>query len=194
MNRDITKSATDVTKGSIFAVASEKGVKPEDVLTDADVVVMLDLSSSMTTSQFDGRSRFDKAKEALADIQKAFPGRCILITFADKANMELGGLPGHPSGMTNVYAALEVAKQFDGLDTKFYLISDGEPNCTSKEEIFALANEFTDPINCIFIGEDHDLSGMKFMKELAMLTGGKDSGKVEPHLLGQTIKLLITGE
>jgi len=194
MTYDITKSQKNVTKGSIFDVASTSGIKPEEVLTDADVVVMLDLSSSMSHRQANGVTRFDKAKDALADIQKAFPGRCVLITFADRARMELGGVPSRPSGMTNVYAALEVAKQFDGLDTKFYLISDGEPNCTSKEEIFAAAEEFTDPINCIFIGEDHDRAGQQFMSQLAALTGGKNTGRVEPALLGQTIKLLITGE
>ena len=194
MTYDLTKSNQNVTKGSVFDVATQQGKKPEEVLTDADVVVMLDLSSSMNHQQRDGRSRYDKAKDALADLQQAFPGRVVLVTFADAARMELGGVPPHASGMTNLYAALEVSQKFDGLDTKFYVISDGEPNCTSHEEIFAIASEFTDPINCIFIGEDHDFAGIKFMKELAALTGGKDSGKVEPHLLGETIKLLITGE
>ncbi len=194
MEDQLTKQSRDITKGSVFDIATNKGVKPEDVLAEADVVVMLDISSSMTDRQGDGRSRFDKAKDALADIQKAFPGRVVLISFSDNAKMELGGMPSHPAGMTNIHAALEVAKSFDGMDTKFYMISDGEPNMTPEKDIFDFAETFEDPINCIFIGEDHDFSGIAFMKKLAKLTGGVDSGRIEPHLLGDTIKLLISGQ
>jgi len=193
MNDDLIKQNRDVIKGSVYDVATSKGVKPEDVLAEADVVVMIDISSSMTDRTNDGRTRFDKAVDALTDIQKSFPGRVVLISFADGAKMELSGMPTRPSGMTNIKGALEIAKNFDGMDTKFYLISDGEPNCGPDSDIFDLAATFEDPINCIFIGEDRDLDGIAFMKELAKLTGGIDSGRIEPSMLGDTIKLLITG-
>lgn len=191
---DLIKQGRSVTKGSIFDVASSNDVKPEDVLAEADVIVMLDLSSSMTASLNDGSTRYDRAVEALADIQKQFPGRVVLITFSGTARTELGGLPGRPSGSTNIYAALEMAKQFDGMDCKFYLISDGEPTDTTDFQIFDLAKQFTDPIHCIFIGQDDDVEGQRFMKELSRLTNGLNAGRVDPKMLGQTMRLLISGK
>ena len=192
MDDQLIKQGQSVVKGSVYDVATAKGVKPEDVLAEADVVVMLDISSSMLDRTNDGRTRFDKAVDALADIQKSFPGRVVLISFADDGKMELTGTPSRPSGMTNMLSALKIGKNFDGLGTKFYMISDGEPNCGPDDDIFDLAATFEDPINCIFIGEDNDRSGIAFMKKLAALTGGVDSGRIEPSMLGDTIKLLIT--
>ena len=194
MREDLIRQDRSVTKGSIFDVAAATKSKPEDVLAEADVIVMLDLSSSMATRLNDGTTRYDRAVEALSDIQKNFPGRVVLITFSGNAKMELGGMPGIASGSTNIYAALELAHQFDDMDSKFYLISDGEPTDTSELRIFDLAKTFKDPINCIFIGQDDDYSGMKFMKELARITKGIDSGRIEPAMLGETLKLLVTGK
>lgn len=194
MNRDITKSTTDVAEGSIYGVSNTKGVKPEEVLAEADVVVMLDVSSSMSAQLSSGVSRFDRAKESLTDLQRSFPGRIVLLTFNDITQIELSGLPRPPSGMTNILKALEKAFEFDGMDTHFYMISDGAPNVNPEHVSLEFAKKFKDPIHCIFIGDDNDEEGIEFMKKLAEATGGTNSGKIEPHLLGQKLKLLISRE
>ena len=183
-----------VAKGSIYDVANSQNSKPEEILTDADIVVMLDISGSMADRQLNGQTRYEKAVEALDDLQRAFPGRIALVTFNDRAALELSGIPSIPSGMTNVYDALSIAKTFDGLSTKFYLISDGQPNVRSEQETIDLASTFIDPINCIFIGEDHDRMGIGFMEKLARVTKGTNAGRIDVKLLGQTIKLLVTNE
>lgn len=187
----IQKGNSNVTKGSIYDVATDKGVKVEEILSEADVIVMLDISSSMDMRLGDGSTRYSKATDALADIQKAHPGRVALITFSSDAKMELGGVPGSPYGSTNMMSALELGHNFDGLDTKFFLISDGEPDYGIKAQIIPFAKTFEDPIHCIFIGEDHDREGMRFMSDIAKVTGGENSGRISPAMLSGHLLQLV---
>ncbi|KKL77451.1 hypothetical protein LCGC14_2034730 [marine sediment metagenome] len=189
----LQKGHSAVAEGSIFDAASRRGDKPEETLADADVVIMLDCSSSMSEGIAGGtETRYDEAKKAVADIQRAFPGRVVLVSFASHAQLELTGIPQSPNGSTNMREALEIAKQFDGLDTKFYLVSDGFPD--SQGTVLELAKTFEDPINVIFIGDDYTMSGMEFLGKVADITGGTDEGQISPKMLGDTMKLLITGQ
>ena len=186
----LSRNSNEVAKGSIYDIASSKGLKTEEVLAEADVIVILDVSSSMMDRNRAGLTRYERAKESLGEIQRAFPGRVAVISFSDKAQIELTGLPPMHGGCTNMAKALNLAKDFDGLDTKFYFISDGSPT-DSESTIISIADSFTDPISTIFIGSDTDTTAIAFMKKLAEVTGGTNSGKVDPAMLGNTILQLV---
>lgn len=190
MRQDIQKGHSEVAEGSIYDAANKLDQKPEEVLADADVVIMLDCSGSMST--YSGNStRYELACEAVKDIQRAYPGRVALISFDSVAKLELGGIPRAPGGSTRMLPALEIAHNFDGMDTKFYMISDGRPDYGTEDEILRYSDNFVDPINSIFIGGDEDVEGMEFLARLSKRTGGKDHGKIMPKMLGYTMKLLI---
>lgn len=189
----LTKREQSLAQGSIYDVARSRGEQPEDVLAEADVVVMLDESSSMAAPVGQGKSRHDEAVEALRQIQRTFPGRVILITFANSARFHWNGLPSSPAGSTQMDLALDLASQFKEMDMKFYLISDGQPNDKALALEVVNLHFQKDPIHTIFIGSDTDRQGMEFLQELSAKTGGRAAGKVEPELLGETVTLMLTG-
>lgn len=193
MSHSLDKLRDRIAKGSIFDVASERGVKPEEILLDADVVVMLDQSYSMEDRDGGGQTRHQRAVAALEQIQRTFPGRVVLVTFSDFAEFRLNGIPTGPNGGTNMAAGLEMAHQLDGMDMRFFLVSDGQPTC-GDALVYDWAKRFTDPINTIFIGSDFDAAGQQVMKEVSRLSGGLASGRIEPQMLGsQVIGMLTAG-
>jgi len=179
MNQKIQKRNQGVAEGSIFDVSNRSGQKIEEIMADADVVVMLDISSSMSGE------RYRRATNALETIQTRYRGRVLLVTFNNDAKLEYGGIPSSPSGGTSLTPALEIAQKFDGTEMKFIIISDGEPWDT--REALEKSKEFTDPIDTVFIGNDGD-RGEQFMKDIAT---GHSMGRVDPKLLGTTLAGLI---
>lgn len=194
MNDKISKKYESVAEGSIWDTANSRGEKAEEVVANADVVVMLDVSSSMGGRLGDGKTRYDVAVEQLRNIQRTFPGRVVLIEFGMKTQIKLDGLPSNPAGSTPMDDALNLAYDFDGMGTKFYLISDGEPYPFSRTQaVYDWAASFKDPIHTIFIGDDSDKAGIEVMEKVSNLSGGTSSGKIEPDQLAGRITKLLTG-
>jgi Mg-chelatase subunit ChlD len=187
MSSYLEKGGNQVARGSIYEVANTRGEKAASLLARADVIVMLDISSSMRGE------KHHKACQALEDIQKTFPGRVALIEFNDYAQLNLRGIPNIPSGMTMMHLALEMGRTFDGTDTRFYLISDGAPNGCAHDDLLQIAASFTNPIHTVFIGNDWDTNGQKTLEDISSATGGTSAGRIEPKMLGKTLMGLLTG-
>ena len=203
INRSIQKSEQKVAQGSIYDVSNRQNVPVEAVMADAQAVVFLDRSGSMShyinEDQYDpfaynrpnpgGNTRFEDANKALEGIQRRYDGKIILIPFSTFPELQLNGVPRPPDGGTDVAAALEMGKQFDGLGMKFVLISDGEPN--SDVAAIEVAKTYEDPIDTIFIGADKDIRGIDFLNRLSAATRGQALGKIDVEKLeGATVKLL----
>lgn len=187
MRHDVDKYTGNIAQGSIYDVANSRGEKTANVLANADVVVVLDISGSMNAG-----GKHQRATEALRQIQQQFPGRVALIEFNDVAKLNLRGVPGFPTGGTGMYNALMMAKDFDGLGTKFYLISDGEPTDSNVQDLVDLASQFTDKIHTIFIGDDYDTRGQNVLKAISAATKGESAGRVDPKMLGETVIGILT--
>ena len=128
-------------QGSIFQTANDKGLKTEEVLMDADVVMMVDQSTSMRGESQEG------AQEAVKRLQNQFPGRVVLLEFATFANWKFDGKLTGPSGNTNLCDALEKCLELDDGEMKFFLVSDGAPN--DVDGAYDLADHFISPINTV---------------------------------------------
>ncbi len=183
----LTKREQTLAQGSIKDVAESRGERLENVLVEADVVVMLDTSGSMKGG------KDDRAEEALRQIQRTFPGRVVLIEFSDLAWFRWNGLPEWRYKGTNMDLALEKALKFKGMDMKFYFISDGMPSGNSGEQALHLAQELGEPINTIFIGSDTDYRGQDFLRRLGQVGGGKTIDHLKVEKLGDTVTKMLTG-
>ena len=185
MNTSIQKRETSIAEGSIFDLAKRQNKKPEEIIANADVIVLLDCSSSMECGVGNGSTRYDEAVKALEMIQQRYQGKVLLITFNAWASVQYGGLPPKPSGTTNLTHALEIASEFDDMGMKFIVVSDGQPD--NQNSALSVAGTFKSEIDTIFIGRDGDY-GLTFMNQLAT---GTAMGKVEPKLLGSSIAGLL---
>lgn len=192
---NIIRSNHKVAKGSPYDVANSRNDKVENVLTDVDRIIIIDHSGSMHDMTRSGRSKADLAQEALDYVQRAYPGRTLIIAFDNTPKMCLDGKVPAPSGSTAMHLALDMAKNFDGTDVEFILISDGEPDLP--QVALSVASTFEDPINTIFIGDDHNIRARDIMNQLAGCSRkkGKPIGKVEPEMLqGSMMRLLTSGK
>jgi len=185
----ISKSEKGIAEGSVFDVAKSQNIKLEEAIANADVVVLIDSSSSMGLMSGD-KTRYEKAVEALERVQSRYRGRVLIISFSDFAKIEYGGVPSKPGGWTDLVSGLEIAQPFDGTDMEFIVISDGEPN--DQEGALAIARTYTDKISTIFIGDEiSDRGGLEFMNRLAGVGRGKALGKVDLDTLGSSIVGLL---
>lgn len=176
--------------GSITQRAALMGRTLADIMSAADTIVMLDISSSMATQDSRGRrARIDAATEDLAKLQEKFPGRVMLVQFNDSAEIVPTGVPGEPQGTTDVASALELVKDFDFDGMKFILISDGEPN--SANGALAVAKTFRQPIYTIYVGPEGG-EGRAFLEALSSATGGTSMLAARAdNLLGVATTLLL---
>ncbi len=76
----------------------------------------------------------------------------------------------------------------DGLDIKFILISDGEPN--EERATLNLAKQFKSKIHTVYIGPETG-SGRKFLERLAEATGGASIKSDAPGLLKDPVERLL---
>jgi len=189
---NLIKDNSNLAEGSVFDTSNSQGVKPEDVLANCDVIVMLDISGSMDAFVYGAnKNRWEAAVDQLRLIQRTFPGRVALIQFGGMVTgFRFNGIPDRPTGSTPMHEAMAIAHDFDNQGKQFYLISDGQPDRV--EIVHQWAKAFVSPINTIFIGDDNDISGIRLLGEVSRFSGGEASGKLEPQMLGEAMKLLIT--
>lgn len=161
----IERRATLPAEGSVYNVANRQNMKVEEVIAKAEAVVLCDISGSMADHVAGGRTRWDFANEALESLQRKFDGKILLVEFHSFPRTVFDGHISRPTGGTNMTAALEHVKDFDGSGMKFIVISDGCPD--DEVSALAVARTFTDPIDVVFIGSDHETAGRDFLRRMA---------------------------
>src|SRR5215472_6331446 len=157
---------------------------------NADLIVA-DISGSMSSEAFDGRSKYSCLVEAL----KPLKGRAHAIAFSSTVvEVDTDALPA-PWGGTDLTSALERAIQLEPLGV--LVVSDGAPDneASALEVAERLAKDA--PINVLYIGPDSPTC-KAFMRRLAEIGGGQydeyDLAVKSPLLLGEAVKrLLLTG-
>lgn len=163
-NAIVTGSISDITKtsGKSFALT----------FLDVEIVVIVDTSGSMSDRDSrGGKSRYEVACDELANLQADNPGKILVISFSNSAQVCLGGVPYYEGGSTDLRNALQYAKQYDMPDMKFFVISDGYPD--DPESAIAVAKQYQGLIHTIFVGPETDRTGREFLARLANAKGGK---------------------
>lgn len=177
-----------VVKGSILDVAN--GEDESMALMDARLILVCDRSSSMETSDVDGKARYKVEDEVVVSLQGKYPGQIALVPFSDIAYLALDGRLPFPDGSTNLVYALNMIEPVVQLGVRACIVSDGYPD--SPEECLQMAKRMHGHIDCIFIGKP-DSDGDKFMKRLADAVGGThQSNDATKELEGMVEKLLLT--
>lgn len=153
-------------------------------------IVIADLSSSMSCSAFDGKTRHECLQEAMTP----FKGRVQVLAFNSSVwEVDADALP-HPSGSTNLSEALEVARSLEPVHV--LVISDGAPN--SRDAALKAAEKLAEicTIDAMYIGPEGDTGCIEFMRTLAEEIGrGRfidfRVDKESPLLLEQKIDSLL---
>ncbi len=137
-----------------------------------------------------GLSRKRAAKNELVKLQREYPGKIALVSFADFPAFSPGGDILACGSTTAMAAALKFVKPADDCELKIVLITDGGPN--SQSETLAIAGTFKSRIDAIYIGSEGGL-GFDFLQQLMAVTGGKAMKSAEPGLLAESVEVLMLG-
>ena len=164
-------------------------MKPAPAAGVEQIQVLLDVSGSMSSAMEDGTGKMDAAKGAVRHfLRHSNPHKCgvglIGFGFSYKPVQVLQALtytfglidvaldPVDAEGGTPMHEALQEAVD-TGMLTRAIVVSDGMPD--DSQSCFKIAEivykERGYPIDCIYIGREHD-RGYDFMKKLASMTGG----------------------
>lgn len=163
---------TQIITGSLGAIAQQEGKSIAESFINADCIILVDTSSSMSAHDSrGGKSRYDVACEELATLQVNLPGKLALLSFSDDVIFCPNGVPFDFGCMTDLARALKFAKMGDlSSGMRFIVISDGEPN--NEEEALAVARTYKNRIDTVFVGPDGS-DGQAFLKRLAKASGGQ---------------------
>ncbi len=187
---------TALVKGSLGQLAKDSGKSIAETFINADAVVLVDTSGSMSTHDAPGGvSRYDAACRELAGLQGNLPGKVAVLSFSDTVQFCPTGTPTNLNGGTDLAGALRFAKVADVAGMRFVVISDGQPD--SEAGALAVARTYTNRIDVIYIGSELNPRGRNFLEELARASGGVSvvTGAAGLGVLGQTVErlLLATG-
>lgn len=181
-------------KGSLQSQANKQAITVAQAFIEAEIVVLLDVSASMTAQDgypYNLDSRHRKACNQLAMLQKDNPGKVALVCFDDRQTFEASGIGRQPNGSTDIAGALSFVHKADGTGMRFVLISDGEPDC--EELAIAMAQQFKSKISTIYIGPEGG-QGADFLRRLSAVTGGQFSNNGTAGILNlsATVERLLT--
>lgn len=174
MRYQLQKSQTQVVKGSLSDIAKATGASLAETFLSADVIVLVDTSSSMEAHDAPGgKSRYDAACTELANLQATIPGKVAVISFASTGSVMFcpNGQPFNLQGGTDLAGALGFAKVADVPDMRFVVISDGQPD--SEREALKVAASYQNRIDTIFVGPEGDAHGRAFLAKLASAKNGQ---------------------
>lgn len=164
--------STAIVPGSLSAIAKQEGKSLAETFVNADLVVIVDTSGSMSTHDSRGRkSRYEVACEELATLQGNHPGKIAVLAFADSTIFCPSGVPTYLGGGTDMANALQFAKIADVPGMQFILISDGEPN--DEQKTLTVARTYQNKISTIYVGPEEEPFGRDFLQRLAAATGGR---------------------
>jgi hypothetical protein len=179
-----------IVQGSIGAIAEVTGKSIAETFLNADCIVIIDTSGSMSARDSrGGRSRYDIACEELRNLQNSLPGKIAVINFSSKVQFEPSGVPMFLSCGTSMDKALRFVKVADIPGMKFILISDGYPD--DPEDTLKVARTFKCHIDTIFIGPEGPDSGRDFLKRLSAVTGGSSIVAAQAVQLEAGVKALL---
>lgn len=165
-------STNTIIPGSLGAVAKQENKSIAETFVNADLVVIVDTSGSMSTHDSRGKkSRYEVACEELASLQATHPGKIAVLSFSDSTIFCPAGIPTYLGGGTDMAKALQFAKIADVPGMQFILISDGEPN--DEQETLVVAKTYRNKISTIYVGPEEHPTGRVFLQHLAAATGGK---------------------
>jgi len=179
-----------IVKGSLTDIAASNGHSLAQTFVNAEVVVIVDTSSSMGTYDSRGRrQRYDVACEELAALQGSLPGKIAVLSFSQATLFCPDGKPFNHGGGTDLAGALKFARVADVPDMRFIVISDGEPD--SQSAALAEAAQYRNRIDTIYVGPESQPYGRDFLQKLAAASGGQMvSADRAQNLLEATQKLL----
>lgn len=184
-----TNNTLVVVTGSLQQVSQQKGITLAESFLDVDVLLIVDMSGSMSSNDAPGGiSRYEAAEKELARLQNELPGKIGVIAFSSYPVFVPNGKPPRLDGSTDMAGALQFVKVADDTGIKFILISDGEPN--DERKTLEVAKTFKTKIDTIFIGPEIS-KGKEFLKRLASLTGGKQVNSKQVGMLAQPVKYLL---
>lgn len=163
---------TSIVPGSISAIAKQENKSIAETFVNADLIVIVDTSGSMSTHDSrGGKSRYDVACEELAALQSSHPGKIAVLAFSSDVIFCPSGIPLYFGGGTNMAKALQFAKIADVPGMQFVLISDGEPD--NEAETLQVASTYKNKISTIYVGPEENPTGRNFLQRLASATGGQ---------------------
>ncbi len=181
---------TAIVAGSISEIAKTSGKPLSLAFMDVEIVVVIDTSGSMATDDSRaGRSRYDVACDELRLLQGRNPGKILVISFSNSAQVCLSGIPYFEGGGTDMAEALRFAKQYDTPGMQFIVISDGEPY--SEQDALSMAGQYQSPISTVYVGPESDRRGREFLRRLAAAAGGKTVTADRAKELAASIQTLL---
>lgn len=161
-----------IIAGSINAIAQQSGKSIAETFVNADVIVIVDTSGSMSDHDSrGGRSRYEVACEELAQLQRNLPGKIAVLSFSDEVAFCPAGIPQFFQAGTQLDKALKFAKIADVPKMRFILISDGQPD--DEQSALTVAKTYKNHIDVIYVGPETHPTGREFLQRLAATTGGK---------------------
>ena len=179
-----------LTVGSLGAVAKAANTSLAESFISADLIVLVDVSSSMgACDSRGGHSRYSVACEELAALQRSMPGRIAVIAFASDVEFVPGGVPPNLGGSTNLADALRFAKVADVADMRFIVVSDGQPD--SEADALSVARTYAGRIDVIYVGSEVSASGREFLERLAKASGGTFTTSAQAQELSATVQKLM---
>ncbi len=182
-----------VVPGSQLDAARKAGLTLAQSFLNAELVVLLDNSGSMSSADAPGdKTRRDYAGEQMRRIQGQNPGKVALICFGSFVEYSPGGAVLGVGGGTALHAALEFAKIADNTGLKILVVSDGEPDDETKA--LYIARQYKSKIDVLYCGPENDRTGGRaFLQKLASVTGGQFFSSDKPAELEGTVKRLLLG-
>lgn len=164
---------TAIIPGSLGAIAKQEGKSLAETFVNADLIIIVDTSASMSSSDSrGGKTRYQVACEELAHLQANHPGKIAVLSFSSDVVFCPSGVPVYLDASTDMAKALQFAKIADVPGMQFILISDGEPN--DEQETLAVAKTYRNKISTIYVGPEERPTGRDFLQRLAAATGGQN--------------------
>lgn len=181
-----------IVKGSLADVATSSGQSLAQTFVNAECVVLVDTSGSMSSRDSRGaESRYNVACEELAQLQGALPGKIAVLSFSSFTVFCPDGKPQNQEGGTDLAGALKFAKVADVPGMRFVVISDGEPD--DKLAALAEAKKYTNRIDVIYVGPESHPAGRNFLAKLAAASGGVMVTAEKAQALAETTQRLLAG-
>lgn len=180
-----------LTYGSLGEMAQRAGKSIAETFMQADCIVMIDISLSMSEHDcLEGQRRYDAALAELAKLQRQIPGKVGVIQWSSSVQFVPGGVPDFPTGSTQLANCLRFVKPADDTGIRLILVSDGEPD--DPETAMDEARTFKSKIDTVYVGPANGY-GADFLKRLAAATGGQavTQSVTEIGQLSQTVKKLL---
>lgn len=128
-------------------------------------IILADISESMNLPAWSNYSRIEVLRESVNSIRNDFDR---IVTFNDQVHDSPENL-SKASGSTELHKGIKHIKQYNPSVT--LIICDGEPD--SEVKALAEAETLTGIINVLFIGSEHNVVAINFMKQLARTGHGK---------------------